>query len=148
MTPEPFTDNVHIEASVATVWAVLTDTRHMPAWMGEPEMRITVETDWRVGEPILIRGFHHVPFENRGFVQACEPHRLLGYRYFSSLSRLADEPDSYTHLRFALAETADGTCLTLDAHGFPTPAIFHHTAFYWAGTLRVLKEYAERLARG
>lgn len=140
-------DHVHIDAPVTRVWRALTDLARLPRWMGEPELRIAVETDWRVGAPITIRGFHHVPFENRGVVLAFDPPHALGYRYLSSLSGLADEPGNQTHLHFDLAEENGGTRLALSAHGFPTDAIFHHTAFYWAGTLHVLKAYVEGLDR-
>jgi len=144
--PGEWTDHVHIDAPITRVWRALTDVLHMSRWMGEPELRITVETDWQVDGPILVRGFHHVPFENRGVVLAFDPPHALGYRYISSLSRLADEPGNQTRLHFDLAEENGDTRLALTARGFPTDAIFHHTAFYWAGTLRVLKAYAERLA--
>jgi bisphosphoglycerate-dependent phosphoglycerate mutase len=38
----------------------------MTKWMGELEMKIEIETDWRVNSPMIIRGFHHVEFENKG----------------------------------------------------------------------------------
>lgn len=145
--PGEWTDHVYVNASNARVWLALTDPAHLPRWMGEPELRISVATDWRIGAPITIRGFHHVPFENRGVVLAFDPPHALGYRYLSSLSGLADEPANQTHLHFELAEENGGTRLTLAAHGFPTDAIFHHTTFYWAGTLHVLKAYVEGLDR-
>ncbi len=145
--PAAWADRIHLDAPIDRVWAVLTDPAHMPLWMGEPELRIAVETDWRAGGPITIRGFHHLPFENRGVVLAFDPPHALAYRYLSSLSRLPDEPGNYTRLRFELAREGDGTVLALTADGFPTAAIHHHTAFYWAGTLHVLKAYAERLGR-
>ncbi len=145
--PTAWTDRIHLDAPIDRVWAVLTDPAHMSLWMGEPELRISVDADWRAGGSITIRGFHHLPFENRGGVLAFEPPHTLAYRYLSSLSRLADEPGHHTRLRFELAQEDDGTALTLTADGFPTAAIHHHTAFYWAGTLHVLKAYAERLGR-
>nr|WP_295380739.1 SRPBCC domain-containing protein [Pseudoxanthomonas sp.] len=145
--PATWQERIHVDAPIELVWRVLTDPAHMSQWMGEPEMRVTVETDWHVGGSIAIRGFHHVAFENRGVVLVFEPPHALGYHYLSSLSRLADEPGNHTHLRFELAEEDGGTTLALTAHGFATDAIFHHTAFYWAGTLHVLKAYAERPGR-
>lgn len=145
--PAEWTDRVVIDAPVARVWHALVDPDHMARWMGEPELRIAVETDWRVGGGIVIRGFHHVPFENRGTVLAFDPPRVVAYHYLSSLSRLADEPGHHTQLYFRLDEENHGTIVTLVARGFPTAAIFHHTAFYWSGTLHVLKAHAERLDR-
>ncbi|MFC4764645.1 hypothetical protein [Dyella koreensis] len=39
------------------------------------------------------------------------------------------------------------TELTLVATNFPTLIIFKHLEFYWARTLRILKQYAERYDR-
>lgn len=147
MIPQVFSERILVDAPIETVWHALTDLAHMPRWMGEPELRITVATDWRVGAPITISGFHHVPFENRGSVLVFDPPHSLAYRYLSSLSGLADEPDNQTQLRFDVVEENGGSRLTLTARGFPTDAIFHHTAFYWTGTLHVLKAHAERLGR-
>lgn len=36
--------------------------------IGEPEMGIEIITNWQVGSPIVIKGFHHKKFENKGTV--------------------------------------------------------------------------------
>lgn len=112
--------------------------------MGEAEMDVRVTTHWRVGSPFLVRGVHHVPFENQGKVLAFEPLKRLAYSHRSSLSLLPDDARSYTTLDFSLAANGDRTGLTLTGTGFPTPSIYHHLRFYWRGTLDVFKHYVER----
>jgi uncharacterized protein YndB with AHSA1/START domain len=142
--PQHFTDTVVIDAPASAVWESLTCIDKMREWMGEPEMMIEVETDWRVGHPMVVRGFHYGRFENTGVVLVFEPQKRLSYTHRSSLSRLADQPQSHTTMAFDLDSAGDSTVLTLVATNFPTPTIFKHLEFYWAGTLRVLKQYAER----
>lgn len=142
--PQHFTDTVIIDAPARAVWECLTHIDKMREWMGEPEMKIEVETDWRVGSPMIVRGFHYGRFENTGVVLTFEPQEKLSYTHRSSLSRLADEPQSYTTLAFHLDAANDSTTLSLVATHFPTPTIFKHLEFYWSGTLRVLKQYVER----
>lgn len=145
--PKRFSDTVIIDAPVLAVWESLTRIDSMRAWMGEPEMKIEVETDWSIGSPVIVRGFHYGRFENTGVVLAFEPQKRLSYTHRSSVSRLADEPQSYTTLEFCLDAAGHGTELTLVATNFPTPTIFKHLEFYWAGTLRVLKQYVEHGGR-
>jgi hypothetical protein len=116
----------------------------MKTWMGEPEMAVQIDVDWVIGSPIVVKGVHHVPFKNTGTVLAFEPETCLAYTHLSSLSRLPDEPSSYTILEFRLATVNDATSLELRASGFPTASIFKHLEFYWGGTLEILKRHVER----
>jgi uncharacterized protein YndB with AHSA1/START domain len=60
---------VIIKAPRSEVWRALTDPDWMRQWMAEPEVGIEISTDWRVGTPIVIKGFHHdIHFENKGAV--------------------------------------------------------------------------------
>jgi len=146
MSPR-FEDAVVIEAPGWAVWESLTRIDCMREWMGEPGMAIQVETDWRVGSRVLVRGFHDGRFENTGVVLAFEPQKRLAYTHLSSLSRLPDQPESYTTMEFMLDSIDQQTMLTLVMSHFPTPTIFKHLEFYWGGTLRVLKRYAELYQR-
>lgn len=136
--------NVIIKATRSAVWDALTDPGSIREWMGEPEMRVEIITDWKVDEPILITGFHHVAFENKGTILCFEPERILRYTHLSSLSRLPDEPQNYCVLSFELAPAATGTSLTLTVDNFPTESIYKHFAFYWGTTMEVLKNFVEQ----
>ena len=139
-----FEQTILINAPANAVWDSLTQSNLMKEWMGEPEMSIEVETDWTVGGPIVVHGFHHVHFENAGTVLEFEPMARLAYTHLSSLSRLPDVPNNYTTLEFALKHIGDTVSLTFVATGFPSDAIFKHLQFYWSGTLEILKLYVER----
>lgn len=142
--PPSFAHSVVIDAPVARVWRFLTDIGCMKAWMGEPEMALDVATDWVVGTPIVVRGVHHVPFENTGSVLAFDPPTRLAYSHRSSLSRLPEVPASYVTLDFLLQDAGGATTLTLTASGFPTASIYRHLQFYWGSTLEILKRQVER----
>lgn len=144
VAPGSFDQYVLIKTPPWRAWRFLTDHGLMKAWMGEPEMALKIETNWIVGSPIAISGFHHGSFENTGRIVAFEPPGRLAYTHLSSLSRLEDTPENHTTLEFVLDEHDDATALTLKATGFPTHSIFKHLEFYWRGTLEILRRQAER----
>lgn len=137
------TKTITINASPAAVWAALTEPAIMQQWMAEEEIEIS--TDWQIGHPFVLRGqLHRVKFENRGQVLQFQPERLLQYTHASSLSRLPDEPASYTTIEFRLAPVAAQTTLTLTVWNFPTETIYKHLAFYWPVALGMVKKLLEQ----
>jgi uncharacterized protein YndB with AHSA1/START domain len=137
-------ETITIKAPPYKVWDTLTNTDLMKQWMGEPEMQIEVITDWKVGSPIVIKGFHHVKFENKGTVLHYDPNKMLKYNYLSSISRLADQPEHYTSIEFTLSPEEDQTRLILTLSNFPTESIFKHVGFYWRTTIHMMKNLAEQ----
>jgi uncharacterized protein YndB with AHSA1/START domain len=135
--------SITIRASSTRVWETLTLPDLMKDWMFPTE--IDIITDWKIGNPIVIRGdLHGVPFENKGTVLQFEPERLLQYSHLSSVSRLLDEPVNYSVLEFRLAAITDSqTALTLTLSNFPTQVIYKHLAYYWNVTLEVIKRRLE-----
>ena len=138
-----FEKSVIIDAAQSAVWDALTNPDPIRQWMGG-RTNIEVITDWKVGEPILIRGIHQVPFENTGTVLRFEPEQVLRYSHLSSLSHLPDEPQNYTTMEFNLESAGSGTLLRLIVENFPTDTIYRHLNFYWETTLMVLKRYVEQ----
>jgi len=132
-----------IKASPSAVWHTLTNPDIMKQWMAEPEMALEIITDWKVGNPIIIKGFHHIKFENRGTVLQFEPDKALQYNYLSSLSRLPDKPENYSIIGFGLAPIENQTSLTLTINNFPTETIFKHIEFYWGTTIEIMKKLVE-----
>lgn len=136
---------VHIHAPASKIWQALTDPSMMKKWIGETE--ITIVTDWQVGSPIAMRGkLHGVRFENRGTVLQYEHEKILQYTHLSSISRLPDQPESYSILEFRLTPLEDQTSLTLMITNFPTETIYKHLAFYWNVTLEIIKKMVEQSA--
>ena len=113
--------------------------------MAEPEMRIGIITDWKVGSPIIVKGHHNnVDFENNGTVLHIEPNSILRYSHLSSVSRLPDKAENYTMIEFRLARTEENsTSLNVRISNFPTESIFKHWEFYWRITIEVVKRFIE-----
>lgn len=140
---DKFSTAVTIDSEPAEIWSALTDPKRMTKWMGEPDMAIEVHTDWKVNAPILIRGFHHTKFENKGTVLKYEKEKRLSYTHLSSVSRLPDHEGNYSTLEFILTPTGYRTTLTLNIENFPTETIRKHLEFYWRATILAIKEDAE-----
>lgn len=140
---ENFATSISINAEPSKVWAALTDPKIISDWMGAPEMKLEVETSWKINSPIFIRGFHHIKFENKGIVLKYIDNELLSYSHLSSVSRLSDKIENYSVLEFVLTTANKQTTLTLSISNFPTETIQKHLAFYWRGTIHRIKEYVE-----
>ncbi|MGA8595113.1 MAG: SRPBCC domain-containing protein [Bryobacteraceae bacterium] len=136
---------VSINAPPSDVWRVLTDPDLMKQWMAEPEMRIAIITDWKVGCPIVVQGRHNnVDFENKGTILQFRPNSILRYSHLSSIARLADKAENYTTIEFRLARAeGNSTSLKVRSSNFPTEPIFKHWEFYWRVTIEVIKRFIE-----
>jgi hypothetical protein len=139
---DSFSTTCTIDCTASTLWKVLTNPELMAAWMG-PEMNITISTGWEVNAPILVKGFHHIPFENKGIVLRYEKEKALSYSHFSSISRLPDLPENYSILLFELLAVDNLQQLTIHISNFPTDVIRKHLEFYWRGTVFNIKKMAE-----
>lgn len=135
---------ITIKAPPSAVWDALTNPDRIKEWMGEPEMGIEIITDWKAGSPIVIKGFHHIKFENKGTVLQFDPEKGLQYTYLSSLSRLPDKPENYTTIAFRLMSLGNETSFTLTLSNFPTETILKHIDFYWSGTIEIMRKLIER----
>ena len=136
-------NTITIHALPAKVWEAITQPALIRQWMSETPIEII--TNWKVGEPITIQGdWYHSRFENKGVVLQFEPERILEYSHLSSLSRLPDQVENYSVIRFALTPLEDGTELTITLSNFPTEVIYKHLAFYWNVTLVLLKKFIEQ----
>ena len=128
-----------IHASAGKVWKYLTDPKLMKEWMGDEEMEIDIISDWKIGNPFVTKGFHHVQFENKGTILQFEPESIFQYDYLSSVSNLEDTAENYTIITFKLTPKEGQTELTVIAENFPTFEIYKHVEFYWNGTLAIVK---------
>jgi uncharacterized protein YndB with AHSA1/START domain len=136
--------SVGIDAPRSVVWDALTNPAIIPEWMAVPEMRLEVSSDWQADAPILFTGFHHATFRNTGTILRFDPEQILCYTQMSSISRLPDEPQSYSAFCFELASAGTQTLVTLTIENFPTEVIFKHLNFYWAVTMERLKRFVEQ----
>jgi uncharacterized protein YndB with AHSA1/START domain len=135
---------ITIKAPPSAAWHALTNSDLLKQWMVDPELEMEIITDWRVGNPIIVKGFHHKKFENKGTVLQFEPNKVLQYNFLSSLSRLPDTPENYTSVEFRLTPLENQTSLTLTLSNFPTEALLKHVDFYWRITIEILKRVIEK----
>jgi uncharacterized protein YndB with AHSA1/START domain len=134
---------VVINALATNVWKALTQPFLMKQWMGEEEMNLHIQTSWAVNSPITISGFHHLPFVNKGTILEFNEEKVLSYSQNSSLSRLPDEPENYSVIKFNLSPSDTQTALTVTITNFPTETIYKHLEFYWQSTIVLLKKFVE-----
>src|SRR5690606_15602797 len=132
-----------INAPAREVWNALTNVQAMKKWMGDPAMELEILTTWETGSPIIIKGFHHTRFENKGTVLEYTVDQVVSYDFLSSVSRLPDTKENHTVLRFILTPDENSTTLALIISNFPTETIYQHLNFYWNGTLMLLKKHVE-----
>lgn len=142
---DEFYTTVTINAPPAEVWSALTVPERMTKWMGDPEMGLEVHASWGIETPILVRGFHHTKFENKGIVLKYERERRLSYTHLSSVSRLPDKQENYSVLEFLLTPIENHTLLSLTIENFPTETIRKHLEFYWRTTMLTIKENVENI---
>lgn len=135
---------ISIHKAPSQVWEYLTTPTQMKEWMGEHEMNVKVMTDWKVGNPILIKGFHNGNFENKGTVLQFTPPKIIQYSHLSSTSRLRDDKANYSIITFMLTPQGRSTFLEIEIENFPTESIRKHLEFYWQGTAIVLKNFIEQ----
>jgi uncharacterized protein YndB with AHSA1/START domain len=132
---QSFDRTISINATVSKVCHALTNSELMKQWMAEEGLEI--ETDWKIGSAIIIKGNKHwVYFENKGVILQFEPERIFHYSHLSSLSKLPDLQENYTVIEFRLNELENETALTITLRNFPTESIYKHLAFYWSVTIK------------
>jgi uncharacterized protein YndB with AHSA1/START domain len=139
-----FAKRILINSDPATIWKTLTKPELMKQWMGEPEMGIEIQTDWKVNNPIIISGYHHIKFENKGAVLQYDLNRTLKYSHLSSISHLEDKPDNYSIIEFEITPFEGQTMLALTISNFPTEIICKHLSFYWRTTVEKIKILVEK----
>jgi uncharacterized protein YndB with AHSA1/START domain len=136
--------SIRINAPLNAVWEALTQPELMKSWMSDSEIEIV--TTWEVGSPIIINAedvSYKTAFTNTGVVLQFLKNRVLEYSHLSSLSRLPDQAENYTIIKFTLQPEEDHSLLELSLSNFPTESHYKHIDFYWTITLDVLKRFVE-----
>ena len=111
--------------------------------MTDDGTKVEVLTNWQPGSSIVIKGFYHYRFENKGMVMRYEPNHFLQYSHLSSFSNLPDEAENYTLMSFALTNENGNTRLNITIENFPTLSIYQHLLLYWKSTIFIIKDMAE-----
>ena len=129
-----------VAATPQRLWKVLTSKDGMKAYM----MGADVETDWRVGSPITMKGaYDGKTYEDHGEVRSFEPQKRLSYTHVSSAA-----PDAEHLVTVELVPQGAATEVTIvqaNADGSVTDADREHRANYektWAMMLEGLERAA------
>jgi len=134
------TAEIDIHASAERVWQTLTEPAAVKAWMFGTDL----ETDWRVGSPIVWKGeYEGRSYEDKGEVLAFEPPLSFSVTHFSPMTGQEDAPENYHTLVFALTATDDGTHLELTQDNNTSEEEARHSSANWAQALGGVKAHAE-----
>lgn len=127
-----------IQAAAPGIWTALTT----PASLKQFFFGADVETDWKVGSPIRMRGeYKGKKYEDKGEVLVFEAQRELSFSHWSALSGQADVPENYHVVRFTLAPAGTATKVVLSQAnlvGGAKASDIEHRAEYeknWAAVL-------------
>ena len=102
---------ITINAPASKVWEALTSPQMIQQYLFGTQ----VTTDWQVGSPITYRGvWQGKPYEDKGTILQVEPEKLLVSTYWSALSGLANLPENYNTVSYALSN--DGQATRSDHH--------------------------------
>jgi uncharacterized protein YndB with AHSA1/START domain len=99
---------IEVNAPVAMLWKVLTNSEDIPNYM----FGCSAETDWTVGSPLLWKGAGDGKLYVKGHIVSIEPPHKLAYTTFDPHSTMPDIPGNYLTMTYSLKEIREGvTCL-------------------------------------
>ena len=99
MTVEAARVATRINAPPNKVWAALTDREKLRSFFFGSD----IETDWRVGSPILFRGdWKGKKYEDKGVIKTFDREKKLSFTHWSALSNVPDKPENYHIVTFEL----------------------------------------------
>jgi len=141
-------NSIQIKAPIDSVWTALTE----PEWTKKYMFNCAVESDWKVGSPVLWKMQHEgkeiIPV--KGNVEEITPGRFLRYSVIDPSMGIPDVPENYLHVTYALSETKEGTELLVTQDGYEHAAKGRERyeesvqAGGWSSILNVIKELLEQ----
>ena len=134
------TASVTVDAPAEAVWNALTD----PAEIRKYYFGTTVETDWRVGSPVIWHGrYEGKPYRDHGTILEVREGQYLKHTHFSPLSGLEDKPENHHTLTYTLEEGDGVTTVTLTQDNNDSYDAVEHSQRNWQQVLRLLKGVVE-----
>ena len=131
---------ITINAPAAKVWEALISPRMIQQYLFGTQ----VTTDWQVGSPITYRGvWQGKPYEDKGTILQVEPEKLLVSTFWSALSGLADLPENYNTVSYALSNDGLATRLTITQDNNATAEDASHSEQNWKMVLDGIKKLLE-----
>ncbi len=131
---------ITIDAPASKVWQALTSPEMIKQYLFGTQ----VTTDWQVGSPITYSGvWQGKAYEDKGIILQVEPQRLLVSTFWSALSGLADVPENYNTVSYALSAAGQATQLTITQDNNATQEDADHSAQNWNMVLDAIKKLLE-----
>jgi len=133
--------SVTINARAEKVWEALTN----PSLIKQYLFGTDATSDWKPGSPITYRGvWEGKAYEDKGTVIKAIPNKLLQTTYWSSMSGLPDQPQSYNTVTYQLSENAGQTTLSIRQDNNPSRESADHSAGNWSKVLQAMKQLLEK----
>lgn len=99
-----------IDAPADEVWKALTTPEIIKTYFFGAD----VETDWKVGSPVRIKGeMRGKAYEDRGEVRSFDPGHRLAFSHFSPSTGQPDRPENYHLVTYDLKPEGERTRVTL-----------------------------------
>ncbi|MGD0877934.1 MAG: SRPBCC domain-containing protein [Anaerolineales bacterium] len=130
-----------INAPGVKVWDALTKPELVKQYL----FGTTVNTDWKVGSPIIYEGqWQGKSYQDKGMVIQVEPGRLLVSTFWSSLEGLPDIPENYKTVRYDLSPEGSAIRLTITQDNNANQDEANHSSQNWKMVLEGIKKLLER----
>jgi len=132
--------SIIVDADTDAVWRAITDPEIIARYL----YGTRVESEWRVGSPIVYRGeWEGKPYEDHGTILEFVPGERLVSSYYSPLSGKPDVPESYQDVGYVLRQEDGGTRVTVTQSGCADRAEADRMSSNWATTLEGLRSAVE-----
>jgi len=133
--------SININAPAARVWEALTT----PSIIKQYFFGTDAISDWKVGSPLVFRGeWEGKHYEDKGQILEIVPKRMFRYTYWSSMSGIEDKPENYVTITYQLAESNNGTLLTVTQENIPDEKMKNHSEENWKKVFGDLKKLLEK----
>ena len=131
-----------VNADVAKVWNALTN----PAIIKEYFFGANTVTDWEVGSEIAFEGeYQGTKYRDHGVILENDLHERISYTYWSGFNGLADEPENYSLVIYALKpKSGNLTELSWTMKGYATEAGYNHSKDGMPAFMAQIKGIIER----
>jgi len=143
METKKYTSKVQldIDASPERIWRALTSPKDVKQYM----MGAELETDWKVGGPVVWRGeFKGKKFEDKGTVLHFDKPEHLAYTHISKSSGEKDEPENCREIHIRLSMKEDRTHVVLTQDNNPSAEAKRESEKNWKMMMAGLKKIAEK----
>ncbi|MDJ1483355.1 SRPBCC domain-containing protein [Cytophagaceae bacterium YF14B1] len=128
--------SILINAPTAKVWHAITD----PAMIKQLFFGTTVESEWKVGGPIVYHGeWEGNSYIDKGTILQLEPEKRFQHTYWSSVSGTTDAPENYATITYEITQEGNQSRLAITQDN----VISEKTGDGWQQLLENMKKILE-----